>query len=145
MRPEKISVIKAVAEQFAELSTCSSRIKVGAVLFDKDFRIVATGYNGVPQGSQHCDEIGCVYDAAGSCIAAVHAEVNAILQCAMYGISTKGLYLYVTHSPCDRCAVVIARAGIRRVIYGELYNKGTRMAEVFRYAKIQSWQHKEKV
>jgi dCMP deaminase len=137
MRPSKISVIKAVAEEFANLSTCSSRAKVGAVLFDKDFRIVATGYNGVPQGLPHCDEVGCVTDGTGSCIAAVHAEMNAILQCALYGISTRGLALYVTHSPCDRCAIVIVRAGIREVIYGSEYHRANRTTEVFRMARVQ--------
>jgi len=144
MRPEKMSVMKAVAEQFAELSTCSSRIKVGAVLYDDNYRIVATGYNGVPQGFPHCDEVGCVTDASGSCVAAVHAEMNAILQCCIYGISTVGLSLHVTHSPCDRCAIVIARAGIRRVTYSEAYSKGFQALAVFKVARIKYYQYKEK-
>jgi dCMP deaminase len=143
MRPDKLSVVKAVAEQFAELSTCSSRAKVGAVLYDDNYRIVATGYNGVPQGFPHCDEVGCVLDSNGSCVAAVHAEVNAILQCCVYGISTTGLSLYVTHSPCDRCAIVIARAEIRRVIYGKIYSKGVRSVKVFDTAKVKYWQYRE--
>jgi dCMP deaminase len=66
----------------------------------------------------------------------VHAEVNAILQCAAYGISTRGLYLYVTHSPCDRCAIVLVRAGIRAVMYGAEYGKAMRTADVFKTAGI---------
>jgi dCMP deaminase len=136
MRPSKISVIKAVAEEFATLSTCSSRAKVGAVLFDGDYRIISTGYNGAPQGLPHCDDVGCVTDSTGSCIAAIHAEMNAILQAAFYGVSTKGLYLYVTHSPCDRCAIAIVRAGIKQVIYGAEYHRANRTTEVFRMARV---------
>src|SRR5215204_3858397 len=137
MRPSKLQVIKDVAGSFAELSTCSSRAKVGAVLYDDDYRILATGYNGSPQGFPHCDVDGCVTDGTGSCIAAVHAEVNAILQCAVYGISTRGLNLYTTHSPCDRCSIVIVRAGIKSVVYGVEYHRVNQTAEVFRIARVQ--------
>ena len=133
---EKLNVIKHVAEEVATLSTCSSRAQVGAVLFDPGFRIVATGYNGSPQGFPHCNDVGCVTDASGSCIVAVHAEVNAILQCAITGISTRGLHLYTTHSPCDRCAIVIVRAGITAVTYGIEYHRPSRTAEVFTVAHI---------
>lgn len=136
MARTKMQTIAAVAEEFALLSTCSSRAKVGAVLYDDDFRIVATGYNGSPQGFPHCDVIGCVTDATGACIAAVHAEVNAILQCAIYGISTRGLNLHVTHSPCDRCAIVVVRAGIKSVSYTTEYHRVNRTAEVFRLARV---------
>jgi dCMP deaminase len=121
MRATKASVIKSIAEQFAELSTCSARAKVGAVLYDDSYRIVSTGYNGAPQGMPHCDDNGCVLDSSGSCISAVHAEVNAILQCAYYGVSTANLNMYCTHSPCPRCAVVLVRAGIKLVVYGQEY------------------------
>jgi len=114
---------------------------VGAVLFDNSFRIVATGYNGSPQGMEHCDDVGCVLDESGSCIVAVHAEVNAILQCAMYGISTNGLNLYTTFSPCNRCAMIIIRAGIKYVAYGMPYLKGTIADKSFSDAGIlvQQW------
>jgi dCMP deaminase len=119
MRDKRITIMR-VADEFAKLSTCSSRSAVGAVLYDDNWRIVATGYNGVPQGMPHCNDVGCIL-VDGSCIAAVHAEVNAILQCAFYGISTQGLNLYCTHSPCNRCAMIIARAGIKKVFYTQPY------------------------
>ncbi len=143
MRPSKMAVVKKVAETFAELSTCSSRAAVGAVLFDADYRIVATGYNGTPQHMPHCDTVGCRLDAAGSCVAAVHAEMNAIFQCAAYGIPTKGLRLYTTHAPCDRCSTAIVRAGITMVIYGVDYHRETGTRELFRKAGVQYWPYTE--
>lgn len=117
-----------IAEIFSRLSTCSARASVGALLFDDNFAVVATGYNGSPQGAPHCNDVGCVLDAGGSCTRSVHAEVNAILQCAYYGISARGLNMYCTHSPCVRCAAVIVRAGIARVLYGNEY-KGSEEAQ----------------
>lgn len=142
-RPNKLAIVKNVAELFAELSTCSSRIAVGAVLFDADYRIVATGYNGAPQGMPHCNTEGCVLDDGGSCVAAVHAEMNAILQTALYGVSTRGLYLYTTTSPCDRCCIAIIRAGIQRVVYGAQYYRAGHATEWFRQAGVQYLQYTE--
>ena len=136
-RPSKLAMVKMMAEIYAQQSTCSRRAMVGAVLFDDDYRVVAGGYNGAPQGFPHCDAVGCVTDALGSCIMAVHAEMNAILQCAVYGVSTRGLNLYVTLEPCNRCAVVIARAGIKTVIYGAKYHRNTEGVSILRGAGIE--------
>ena len=48
---------------------------------------------------------------------AVHAEQNAIIQAAKYGICVQGATLYCTHQPCVICAKMIINAGISRVIY----------------------------
>jgi dCMP deaminase len=111
------------ARLMARRSTCSERVAVGAVLSTKDRRVVATGYNGSPAGMPHCDNVGCVKDDHGHCLVSVHAEVNAILQCAYNGVQTRGLILYCTHSPCVRCASIICQAGIQSVIFGEIYRE----------------------
>ena len=90
---------------------------VGAVLVDDANRIVASGYNGSPRGLPHCMEVGCILDSDGHCIRSIHAEENAILQCAIHGISTEGLTLYSTHRPCTRCTMRLFQAGIRTVFY----------------------------
>jgi dCMP deaminase len=51
----------------------------------------------------------------------IHAEMNAILFCAKYGIPTNNTILYVTTSPCIQCAKAIVQAGIKKVIYLEKY------------------------
>jgi dCMP deaminase len=51
----------------------------------------------------------------------IHAEQNAILYAARLGHSNRGATLYVTLSPCKKCATLIKQAGITRVVYKEKY------------------------
>ena len=87
----------ANAELISKRSTCD-RAFVGAVLV-KDKRIIATGYNGGVSEADNCNEVGH-YMEDGHCIRTVHAEMNALIQCAKEGISTKNTEIYVTHFPC---------------------------------------------
>lgn len=101
--------------------------QVGAVLV-QGRQIIATGYNGTPRGLPNCIEGGCARcknkktgkirsgEHKGTCLC-VHAEVNAILQCAYHGISSKGATLYSTTSPCMLCAKEMLNAGISAVYY----------------------------
>ena len=87
--------------------------KVGAVLI-YDRRIIATGYNGFPQGILD-DQVR--YDKREIKLAyTVHAEVNAILNAAKNGASTNGSTLYVTFSPCVSCATSVVQAGVSTVV-----------------------------
>jgi len=85
MRPNHDQYFLEMLELVAARSTCCRR-SVGAILVDERNRILATGYNGTPQNFGHCTkESPCPggSDSAGDtsrCLA-VHAEVNAILQC----------------------------------------------------------------
>ena len=103
---------------------CGSR--VGAVIV-KDNRIVSTGYNGVPEGMTNCLDGGCLrcanrdgQYASGTaydlCIC-VHAEQNAILSAARFGISLNGATLYTTTRPCFGCAKELLQVKIDRVVY----------------------------
>ncbi|KUK27819.1 MAG: Deoxycytidylate deaminase, partial [Thermococcus sp. 40_45] len=57
---------------------------------------------------------------------AVHAEQNVIAMAARKGISLEGATLYVTHFPCDTCFKLLINAGIREIIYEDIYpNKAT--------------------
>ncbi len=105
----------------AERSTCLRR-SVGAVLV-RDKRILATGYNGAPRGIRHCGEVGCLRDELGvpsgerhELCRALHGEMNALLQCAIHGVSTPGSTLYCTNQPCGLCAKMLINAGVERVI-----------------------------
>ena len=98
-------------------STCQ-RLRVGAVLA-KEGRTISTGYNGAPSRLPHCNEDNC--KSQPQCKRTVHAEMNAILFAARYGISTEGAELYTTHSPCIDCAKAIINAGIKKVYYVEEY------------------------
>ncbi len=126
-RPDWDEYFMHVAEVVATRSTCVRR-NIGAVIV-KDKRILATGYNGAPTGLPHCTDIGCLKDEMGipsgerqEVCRALHAEQNAIVQAAKYGISVEGSTLYCTTEPCSLCAKMLINAGIRRVVYREPYS-----------------------
>lgn len=116
-----------MAELAGKRSTCNRR-HVGAVIV-KDNQILATGYNGAPKGLPNCCDLGqCIREKLNipsgerhELCRAVHAENNAITQCAVNGVSCKGGTLYVTASPCTMCTKQIINAGITRVVAKELY------------------------
>ena len=110
----------------SERSTCLRR-RVGAVIV-RDKRILCTGYNGAPHGMAHCDEVGCLREKlkipAGQRIEicrGIHAEQNALVQAASFGINVAGAMLYCTHGPCVTCAKMLVNAGIREFVVGEPY------------------------
>ena len=131
VREEKISVNKRpsweqyfleLADLVASRSSCLRR-QVGAVLV-KNERIIATGYNGAPRGLGHCLEIGCLREAMQipsgqryELCRGVHAEQNAIINAANYGVSTQDSVLYCTNQPCIICARMIINAGITKVVH----------------------------
>ena len=51
----------------------------------------------------------------------MHAEANAITKVAKSNNSSQDSTLYVTASPCIECAKLIIQAGIKRVVYSEIY------------------------
>ena len=107
------------AALLASRSTCK-RLSVGAVLV-RDKRIIAGGYNGAVSGDNHCIDEGC-YLRDGHCVRTIHAEMNAILQCARFGMSTDGASLYVTDFPCLQCTKSLLQAGIKEINYIRNYH-----------------------
>jgi dCMP deaminase len=115
-----------IARVVATRSTCLRR-QVGAVLV-KEKRILTTGYNGAPRGLSHCLEVGCLREQLGippgerqELCRGLHAEQNAIIQAAYYGVSIEGATLYCTHQPCITCAKMLINAGIKKIIFEEPY------------------------
>ncbi|WP_283621154.1 ComE operon protein 2 [Limosilactobacillus avium] len=107
------------AALLASRSTCT-RLSVGAVLV-RDKRIIAGGYNGSVSGDDHCIDKGC-YLRAGHCVRTIHAEMNALLQCAKFGMSMDGASLYVTDFPCLQCTKSLLQAGIKEINYIRNYH-----------------------
>ncbi len=125
-RPTLDEYFMEIAKVVASRSTCL-RQKVGAVIV-KDKRILATGYNGAPSNLPHCDEVGCLREKLKvpsgerqELCRGVHAEQNAVIQAAKFGISVEGATLYSTHCPCITCAKIIINSGIKKVVYGKDY------------------------
>jgi len=115
-RPSHDEYFLSLLEHVAARSTCARR-KVGAIIVDADHRILSTGYNGVPRGITHCTDIPCpgAHDLPGQTQLcwAVHAEMNAILQCHDLRYAHT---LYTTCAPCFQCAKVIANTNVQRVV-----------------------------
>jgi dCMP deaminase len=111
----------SLAEMTAKRGTCD-RALVGAVVV-KNSRIIATGYNGSPEGMPHCDEVGHLM-INNHCVRTVHAEQNAIIQAAKLGISIDGADIYITHKPCHHCSKILINAGIKKVYYRKDYDDG---------------------
>lgn len=125
-RPGWNEYFMKVAGLLATRSTCLRR-NVGAVIV-KDKRILATGYNGVPVGVSHCIDVGCLREKMKipsgerqEICRGLHAEQNAIIQSARFGISIKDSVMYCTHQPCITCAKMIINAGITEVIFSGDY------------------------
>ncbi|MBT4530736.1 MAG: dCMP deaminase family protein [Phycisphaerae bacterium] len=102
----------ALSESIATWSKDPSR-GVGAVIVSPLRQVLATGYNGLPRGVEdHPDRLErpIKYDLI------VHAEMNAIIQCARNGVSPLGATIYSSFSPCIHCTLSIVQAGITRVV-----------------------------
>lgn len=88
--------------------------QVGCVVVGPDREIRSTGFNGFPRGVQDCDKR--LADRAQKYPLICHAEENAIMQAARVGVALQGCTMYVTWTPCTRCARGLIQAGIREVV-----------------------------
>lgn len=104
-----------MARIWSENSYCVRR-KVGALIV-KDKMIISDGYNGTPSGFPNV----CESDEGVTFPYVLHAEANAITKVARSHNSSDGSTLYVTASPCMECSKLIIQAGIRKVVFSELY------------------------
>ncbi len=113
-----------IAVAVRKKANCLGR-KVGALLV-QDNRIISTGYNGTPSGMVNCTDGGCVrcknrelfrasvgYDV---CVC-VHAEQNAVLSAARFGIAVENSIAYSTMRPCFDCSKALLQAKIKSVYY----------------------------
>jgi dCMP deaminase len=118
-----------IANVVAKRGTCN-RADVGAVIA-REGRIISTGYVGAPAGQPHCTDVGCEIGNHKGCTRTIHAEVNAIVFAARFGIATDGGTIYSLLCPCYDCAKAIVNAGIVRLVYHLEYrdSRGLRMLE----------------
>ncbi len=100
---------------WGENSYCQRR-KVGAIIV-KDQMIISDGYNGTPSGFENV----CEDETGQTKPYVLHAEAIAITKEARSNNSSDGSTLYVTASPCLECSKLIIQAGIKRVVFNELY------------------------
>ena len=99
-----------ISEVTAKRSSCD-RLKVGCVLV-KDNRIISQGYNGFLPGCVHKSIVRDGHEQA-----TVHAEQNAIADCAKRGVSCNEATAYITHYPCIICTRLLLASGIKCIKY----------------------------
>ena len=109
-RPSWEEYFKVIVENTATRSPCH-RLKVGCLL-TRDNRIISQGYNGFLPGAPHDSIVENNHEQA-----TVHAEQNAIADCAKRGASCDGCTVYITHYPCIHCFKIMAASGIKRIKY----------------------------
>ncbi len=142
-RPSWDEYFMQLARAVAERATCD-RGKSGCIIV-KNKRVLCTGYVGSTPGMPHCDEAGHLLrkvtyengETKEHCMRTIHAEQNAILQAAKFGISIDGATIYCKMTPCRNCAMAISNAGIQRVVAEKDYQAGQDSKEIFKVANIE--------
>jgi len=117
------SYFMSIAFLIASRSSCE-RLNVGCVLV-KDTRIISVGYNGFLPKAPHKSIVRDNHEQA-----TVHAEQNAISDCAKRGVNTNGATAYITHYPCINCAKILMASGIKKIRYNEDYKNDPIVAEL---------------
>lgn len=145
-RPDHDTYYMQIAIVARERADCTGQ-KVGAVIVLKN-RIISTGYNGTPSGMRNCSDGGChrcanrgkkyqsgtAYDL---CIC-VHAEQNAILAAARFGIGVEGATMYTTTQPCFGCLKEMLQAGIHTVFFMHPWNANRSGEQEEQYRALQN-------
>lgn len=142
-RPSWDDYFLNIMDTVASRATCD-RGRAGAVIV-RDKRIITTGYVGAPAGLSHCDEVGHIFKTAikpdgaetQNCVRTTHAEMNAIVQAALHGVSLKGATIYSRMEPCLDCAKAIISAGIKRVVCERRYKDAELTRDFFHQAGVE--------
>lgn len=118
------SYFMSIADNTANLSK-DPRTKVGAVIV-KNKKIKSIGYNGAPKSFP--DDL-VPTDNSGETLKEkkntymCHAELNSILNYDGLISDLNGATMYITLSPCSKCACLLAQVGIKKIIYKKKYDK----------------------
>ena len=115
LRPEWDKYFHDIVVLTATRSSCK-RLKVGCLLV-KNNRIISQGYNGHLPGLPHDSIL-----ENGHEIATIHAEQNALIDCAKRGVSCNECTAYITHHPCLNCCKLLLASGIKEIKYIDNYN-----------------------
>jgi len=112
-------IVKAAAKR----SPCE-RLQVGCLLV-RDNRIISQGYNGFLPGYPHKSIIRDNHEQS-----TVHAEQNAVADCAKRGVSCINCTAYITHYPCINCCKILLASGINEIVYLKDYKNDPIVAEL---------------
>jgi dCMP deaminase len=122
-RPAWDDYFKEIVLVTKKRSACE-RLQVGCLLV-KDNRIISAGYNGFLPGCPHKSIVRNNHEQA-----TIHAEQNALADCAKRGVSCLNATAYITHYPCIICCRLLLAAEIKEIKYIEDY-KNDELVDVF--------------
>jgi len=122
-RPSWQEYFTAIVQHTSTRSPCN-RLKVGCLIV-RDNRIISQGYNGFLPGLIHKSVV-----VDNNEIATIHAEQNALMDCAKRGVSCDNSVAYITHYPCLNCAKLLYSAGIKQVFYINDYKNSPYLEEI---------------
>ena len=109
-RPDWNTYFKEIVKLCATRSPCH-RLQVGCLIV-KDNRIISQGYNGFLAGCPHHSVIRDNHE-----MMTIHAEVNALCDCAKRGVQCNNATAYITHYPCINCIKSLLASGITKIYY----------------------------
>lgn len=140
-RPELAETMMAIAHVISMRATCARR-SVGAVLVDKNNRVLSIGHNGPAKGMPHCTNVPC---SGASCASgtgldlcqAIHAEQNALMFCSdIMKIETA----FVTTSPCVHCIKMLMNTSCKTIIFDQTYANAETSKELWiKSAPERTW------
>lgn len=113
-RPSWTEYFKKIVLVTKERSPCK-RLQVGCLLV-RDNRIISQGYNGFLPGLPHKSIVINNHEQA-----TIHAEQNAIIDCAKRGVECINCDVYITHFPCVNCMKILCASGVKKIYYIDDY------------------------
>lgn len=139
MKKDKIlNIAKVLSENISRISE-DPYTKVGAIVLNKDGRVLSLGYNGLAPNKNVQKSFWKNRDIRRKYM--IHAEMNALSCISRYD---NPYYLYVNLLPCGYCANLIASYGIKEVFYNEEYHLDSSSKEIFKFYKIKSTKYNQK-
>lgn len=130
-RPSWKEYFKKIVTVTATRSPCE-RLQVGCILV-KENRIIAQGYNGFLPGCPHISKVVDNHEQA-----TVHAEQNAITDCAKRGVSCDHADAYITHYPCVNCMKILCASGIQNIYYINDYKNNELVDYFWKQSKVEN-------
>ena len=129
-RPNWQDYFKEIVKTTSKRSPCK-RLQVGCLLVN-DNRIISQGYNGFLPGCPHDSIVVNNHEQA-----TVHAEQNAIADCAKRGVSCKGSTAFITHYPCINCMKILCASGIKEIKYINDYKNDENVKKLLELSNIE--------
>lgn len=136
-RISRQQMFMGIARLASQRATCF-RLNVGALVVHEN-NPLAIGYNGQEPGARHCAGNDCPGIVPGKC-GTLHAEHNALTKADKLIDDLAEVDLYVTHSPCVDCCLLIINQDlyVRRIFFEVPYRSTQHLSMLQEYRDVTS-------